>query len=73
MSESDREQVFDVPLGKGRQAYMLCIEGGVKVNHINLRARDAAELAAQADVLSLSIRTGFSGSHFMIIEMAQAA
>lgn len=72
VSESDAEQVFEVSLGEARQAYLLCIEGALQVNDIQLSARDAAELMAVVEPLPLSIRTGPSGSHFMIIEMAQA-
>lgn len=72
VSESEAGQVFEVSLGKARQAYLLCIEGGLQVNDTPLAARDAAELTAPSGVLPLKIRTGPSGSHFMLIEMAHA-
>lgn len=70
VSEAEAGQVFEVSLGKARQAYLLCIEGDLQVNDVALSARDAAELTAPSGTLPLQLRTGPSGSHFMLIEMA---
>eukprot|EP00892_Ulva_mutabilis_P006323 jgi/Ulvmu1/4062/UM019_0040.1 len=71
VSEADANHAFEVLLGRARQAYLLCIEGGLHVNDTKLSARDAAEITAPSNAIPLSIRTGSSGSHFMLIEMAQ--
>jgi quercetin 2,3-dioxygenase len=69
VSESDAGKEFDISLGQARQAYLLCLEGSLKVNDVELRHRDAVELVAGAKALPLKLSAGPKGSHFMIIEM----
>jgi redox-sensitive bicupin YhaK (pirin superfamily) len=69
VSESDAGKEFDISLGQGRQAYMLCMEGSLKVNDVELLQRDAAEAVAGEKVLPMKLSAGPKGSHFMIIEM----
>lgn len=70
VSEAEAGQAFTLSLGVARQAYLLCIEGDLQVNDAALSARDAAELRAASATLPLTLRAGPSGSHFMLIEMA---
>lgn len=73
VSESDPQTVFNIELGMNRQAYMVCIEGSLKVNDTVLTMRDGARLVATSNKPSpLTITTGDKGAHFIIIEMAKA-
>jgi quercetin 2,3-dioxygenase len=69
VSESDPGKTFEISLAKGRQAYLLCIEGSLNINGTGLAARDAAELRAPSRNMPMSLHVGESGGHFMLIEM----
>lgn len=72
VSENDAGAEHSIDLGPGRQAYMVCIEGSLDVNDVQLSQRDAVELvASKSEPLSLTLRSGGGGSHFMLIEMQQ--
>ena len=73
VSENEKGMEHSVDLGPGRQAYLVVIEGGLKVNEMELGMRDAEELVAQqGQPLPLTLASGPQGSHFMLIEMAQS-
>lgn len=69
VSEADAGVKFDVPLEKGRQAYVVCIEGSMVVGEEKLKMRDACEVFAGKEVVPMSIAAGENGAHFMLIEM----
>ena len=72
VSENDAGAEHSIDLGPGRQAYMVCIEGSLDVNDVQLSQRDAVELVAgSSDPMPLTLRSGADGSHFMLIEMQQ--
>ena len=56
------------PVGKGRQAYLVLIEGDAKVAGIDLKERDALEIIEQ----DISVETK-EHAHLYIIEMAHEA
>jgi redox-sensitive bicupin YhaK (pirin superfamily) len=62
-------------LEPGRQAYVVCIEGSLRVGgpegEESLAAREAAELVAGARPLHVDLAAGEEGAHFMVIEMTQ--
>lgn len=62
--ELDKEKEIAFPAGKGRQAYLVQIEGSSDINGINLDERDAMEIIEE-DIL-IKAKTN---SHFLIIEM----
>lgn len=73
VSESDAGQEYELELAARRQAYVLCMEGSLQVNGDQLQMRDAAAVKAADDAPSLlTLSTGSTGSHFMIIEMAKS-
>jgi redox-sensitive bicupin YhaK (pirin superfamily) len=57
---------IDFQVAKGRQAYLMLIEGGVTVKDIKLKTRDALEITGE-DVHI----TADEESHFILIEMEQ--
>lgn len=70
VSENDPGTRFDVPLGAGRQAYVVCIEGDMTVNGEQLAQRDGARvLGADAQPSTLSLAAGPQGAHFLMVEM----
>ena len=57
----------------GRQAYMLCVEGGCALNAGSetaaaLERHDAAEFSSGADVVLVA---GAKGAHVLVVEMAE--
>ena len=52
-SEMDKGTKIVYKLGRGRQAYLLCIEGGVKVNGQALAKFDACEITGSEGVLEI--------------------
>jgi len=72
VSEADPgvRQVFT--LERGRQAYLMCIEGCLSVNGVVIEQRDALEAVASIyEALPLQLgASSESGAHFLIIEMA---
>jgi redox-sensitive bicupin YhaK (pirin superfamily) len=55
---------IDFKVAKGRQAYLMLIEGGVTVNDIKLNARDALEITEE----DVRVNAG-AESHVIVIEM----
>eukprot|EP00887_Chlorella_sp_A99_P004817 scaffold4.g4817.t1 len=75
VSESDAGVEQQIVLGAQRQAYLVCIEGGLRVGgpqgaEAALAARDAAQLAAEGKPTHVSLTAGDDGAHFLLIEMA---
>ena len=68
----------DLPVGKGRQAYLLCVEGALVLGGgsepLTLHRHDAAEVRADAEKQLLSL-TGADGaaSLALVLEMAEGA
>mmetsp|Transcript_31924 Transcript_31924/g.75855 ORF Transcript_31924/g.75855 Transcript_31924/m.75855 type:complete len:148 (-) Transcript_31924:107-550(-) len=72
VSESDPGVAHHISVEAGRQVYMVCIEGSVTVNGNLLGARDAAELRGSSEAsMAVTLLSGASGSHVMLIEMAK--
>jgi redox-sensitive bicupin YhaK (pirin superfamily) len=55
---------IDFQVAKGRQAYLMLIEGGVTVQGIKLKMRDALEITEEDVRITAS-----EESHFIVIEM----
>ncbi len=73
MSEADAGVSQDVTLGQKRQAYLVCIEGDLAVNEVELSMRDAIEIVANDDTeFAVELTAGSKGSHFLLIEMSKA-
>jgi len=62
--ELDQEKEISFPVNKGRQAYMVQIEGSSTVNNITLNAKDAVEIVEE-DILIYANES----SHILMIEM----
>lgn len=60
---------IDFKVGKGRQAYLVCIEGQAGVNGVTLGMRDALEIIEE-DV-TITPAEGAGPAHFLVIEMAR--
>mmetsp|Transcript_41005 Transcript_41005/g.128573 ORF Transcript_41005/g.128573 Transcript_41005/m.128573 type:complete len:166 (+) Transcript_41005:107-604(+) len=67
---------LQVPVGPGRQGYMLCIDGAIAVSHadadgnpVELVRHDAAEIMGDEN-LPLKITAGPDGAHVILFEMA---
>eukprot|EP00897_Mesotaenium_endlicherianum_P008096 jgi/Mesen1/7314/ME000376S06489 len=74
VSEMDAGFQQEYTLQRGRQAYLVCIEGSVSVNDTTqLRARDALEASAPKGVnFPLKFKAdGSQGAHILLVEMAQ--
>eukprot|EP00245_Coleochaete_scutata_P012527 TRINITY_DN4868_c0_g1_i4.p1 TRINITY_DN4868_c0_g1~~TRINITY_DN4868_c0_g1_i4.p1 ORF type:complete len:348 (+),score=43.73 TRINITY_DN4868_c0_g1_i4:141-1184(+) len=74
VSEADPGLQQNFKLSAGRQVYMVCIEGGLKVNDKTLAVKDALEAVAvkgggPVDLTLVADPT--EGAHFLMIEMAQ--
>jgi redox-sensitive bicupin YhaK (pirin superfamily) len=67
VSELDPGTELNFKVDTGRQAYMVCIEGGLDINGTGLSLRDALEITGEE---SLTI-TAESDAHLIIIEMAK--
>ena len=52
-SELDLGQKIDIEIPVGRQAYLLCVEGGVKANGQNLSRHDGCEITGSGGVLEI--------------------
>ena len=73
MSENDAGVEHTISLGPQRQGYLVCIEGSMDVNEVQLRKRDAVEIVANGtEELPLTLKAGSEGSHFMLIELAKS-
>lgn len=62
--ELDKGNEISFPVQKGRQAYLVQIEGSSLINHLELVDRDALEIVEE-DILIHANET----SHFLILEM----
>ncbi|MFA5577777.1 MAG: pirin family protein [Tissierellaceae bacterium] len=62
--ELDKDKEIEFKVGKGRQAYLVQIEGTSDINNIVLNMRDALEITEE-DIKIKAIET----SHFLVIEM----
>ena len=70
VSEVDTGVVQDIELGAQRQAYLICIEGDMKVNEVVLSSRDAVEMvASSSDPFPVCLTAINEGAHFLFIEM----
>ena len=73
VSEADAGVSQDILLGQDRQAYLICIEGGLAVNEVDLSMRDAIEIVAtNSSAFEVKLTAGSQGSHFLMIEMQKA-
>ena len=73
VSEADADVSQDIILGQDRQAYLICIEGNLAVNEVDLSIRDAIELVANgSNDFPVKLTAGNQGSHFLMIEMQKA-
>jgi redox-sensitive bicupin YhaK (pirin superfamily) len=61
------DESVDFPVGEGRQAYMVLIEGEAEVGGVYLGERDAAEIVEEDVTVSTSRR-----AHILVIEMAKS-
>lgn len=59
---------IDFPVGKGRQAYLVMIEGTADINGLRLDIRDALEITEE----TVTIKPEDS-AHILVIEMAKAS
>ncbi|GLI67664.1 hypothetical protein VaNZ11_011917 [Volvox africanus] len=75
VSESDPLTRFELSFGPSRQAYIICIEGGLQVDEVQLDTRDGARITGRSDSDSspFVLQAGPSGAHFLIVEMGKAA
>lgn len=62
--ELDNEKEINFPVGEGRQAYLVQVEGTSTINNISLKARDAMEIVEE-DIVIVANET----SHILVIEM----
>ena len=75
VSQADAGVKQEVALGVDRQAYLVCIEGSMRItagggDPVVLDTREAAEIVAgSSEVLPLMLVAGDEGAHFMLIEM----
>ncbi|GBG81087.1 hypothetical protein CBR_g31644 [Chara braunii] len=72
VSECDPGVQIQFPLEAQRQAYMVCMEGSLKVNdQLKMEARDAIEVRGHDhEKFNLEVKAGEGpGAHFMVIEM----
>eukprot|EP00882_Tetradesmus_deserticola_P011996 GHRQ01012696.1.p1 GENE.GHRQ01012696.1~~GHRQ01012696.1.p1 ORF type:complete len:263 (+),score=79.74 GHRQ01012696.1:539-1327(+) len=72
VSESDAGAAYELQLAARRQAYILCMEGSMRVNDNELQTRSAAKVkGADGSATLLQLSTA-EGAHFMVIEMAKS-
>ena len=62
--ELDENKEIDFPVGKGRQGYLVQIEGNSTINNIDLNERDALEIVEE----DIKIKAN-KKSHILVIEM----
>lgn len=73
VSEADAGVSQEISLGQSRQAYLICIEGNLTVNDVQLNQRDAVEIVGQeSSLFAVKLTAGEKGSHFLLIEMQKA-
>ena len=70
VSEADAGFSQQIQLGQRRQAYLICIEGELAVNDVELSTRDAIAMVADGTKeLPVKLAAGMQGCHFLVIEM----
>ncbi|MNP14578.1 Quercetin 2,3-dioxygenase [compost metagenome] len=62
--ELDKNEEIDFPVNKGRQAYILQVEGSSSINEILLNERDAAEVIEENIYIKAK-----NTSHILVLEM----
>lgn len=62
--ESHKQLMF--PIEKNRQGYLVCIEGNLSVNGIELKQRDAMKMWGEHSLTLAALED----SHFLMVEMA---
>ena len=62
VTEQEPGFVQSYNLRDGRQIYLVCIEGKMKVNEVWLSARDAAKITASS-ATSVAFEAGAEGGH----------
>jgi hypothetical protein len=67
VSEVDKGRQSMVPLQDGRQAYLLCIEGSLSINGVELMMGEAIEITGE-NQLTLD---ALEDSHLLMVEMAE--
>ena len=73
VSEADAGVLQEICLDQNRQAYLICIEGNLAVNEVELSIRDAVEIVApDSSPFIVRLTAGKTGSHFLLIEMQKA-
>lgn len=76
-AELDMGKKVAYPLPEGRQAYLLCLEGTVKVNGKKLRRHDACEIVGggKIEVEAIGVEETENGkvAHFLMFSMKEAA
>jgi redox-sensitive bicupin YhaK (pirin superfamily) len=67
---TDKDTDISFSIKNGRQVYLYCFEGGVKINdEIVLDTMDSIEIRDEAE---LKIRLNSDMAHFIILEMAKS-
>ena len=73
VSEADAGVSQEITLGRDRQVYLVCIEGDLAANEVNLTMRDALEIVVHDSAeLPVKLTAGSQGSHFLLVEMQRA-
>lgn len=73
VSEAEAGVSQEISLDQNRQAYLICIEGDLAVNEVELTIRDAIEIVPQeSSPFEVRLTAGATGSHFLLIEMQKA-
>lgn len=72
-SELDADAGLSVKMSADRQAYLLCIEGSLRVatsrDEVQLSERDAVEIVGNKAAEPVEIKAGGSGAHLLMVEM----
>lgn len=67
-SEIEAGKQLEFPVAKGRQAYMVLLEGSAQVNDLTVNMRDALEVMEE----DITVTSTDNTTHALIIEMAKA-
>jgi redox-sensitive bicupin YhaK (pirin superfamily) len=67
VSEIEKGEKLSVAIREGRQAYLLCIEGALRINGIELMTGEAAEIAHEPRLWLDSLED----SHLLMVEMGE--
>jgi redox-sensitive bicupin YhaK (pirin superfamily) len=63
----DKGRTLDFEVRKGRQAYLVLIEGQAEINGVALNMRDALEIVEE----NIAVKAG-ENAHMLVIEMAKS-